>query len=62
VSSVCAETAAQSSWDRHVDQALAITAGQPPARLSLIGAAPDDLTAPGPAHPASLALSKREGT
>jgi hypothetical protein len=59
VTSICEETAAQSSWDRHCGQALAVVAPRPPVRLALAGRA-DDMRAPGPAHPASRALSKRE--
>jgi hypothetical protein len=60
MSTICAEAAAQTSWDRWVDQALAQAVERPPVRLTLAGAPPDDMTAPGPAHPASRALSKRE--
>ena len=60
---ICEEKARQSSWDRHVAQALAQAAhpSQPrPRRLALLPGDGDDLTAPSGAHPAARALAKRE--
>lgn len=60
---ICQEAAGQSSWDRHVGQALSVVA-EPPAPvhvpLRALEGGQDPLTAPGPGHPAFEALEKAE--
>jgi hypothetical protein len=65
---ICQQAAAESSLFRHWDQALAIVADAKVSKvvgvtrrrpLSAIGSAPDDLTAPSAAHPATRALEGR---
>lgn len=59
MTTICEEAAAQTAWDRHVDQAFAILAPQPERRLLALEGGRDDLTAPSSAHPASRALSRQ---
>jgi hypothetical protein len=57
------QAARQASWERHVSQALAIAMhpSQPdPGRLAVIQGESDDMTAPGPSHPASKAMRLKE--
>jgi hypothetical protein len=58
MSTISEEMAAQSSFDRHVDQMLAVVRHprQPP--LALISGEDDDLTPPSAAHPARRGLNR----
>lgn len=61
--SICEQAAEQARWDRHCDSALTLAASwrRVAARpvLAIAGADPDDLAAPGPAHPAARAIAGR---
>lgn len=58
MSTISEEAARQSSWDRHMDQALAVVAPRPPVRLALAAAAPDDKRALWLTHPPVLAVKQ----
>jgi hypothetical protein len=57
--SISQKAAIQTSWNRWVEQALAVAAPRP-RKLALIQGEDDDMTAPGPAHPASKAMKRKE--
>lgn len=59
----CQQAAAESSWNRHVAQALRLLTPQTPGvRVLALTDGRDDMRAPSAAHPASRAIRTRRGS